>query len=158
MAGKKSRRPQFVWIAKFLGLAAGEIRNPCLGLGGDLRLLAGPRQVVERCHRTIGQRPLNAALHGLMMHAQSLPYRKKRRVFPVGQQHPRPFDPARRFRPRARNRPQRRQILFANRQFDRPPPSRHHVNSRFRIKAERLQVTPEKMNPAHMIGFMESMN
>jgi hypothetical protein len=27
-----------------------------------------------------------------------------------------------------------------------------------RIKAERLQAMPEKMNPPHMIGFTESMN
>jgi hypothetical protein len=63
MAGEKSRRPQFVRIDEFLGLAAGEIRNPCLGLRRNLRLLAGPRQVVERRHWTIGQRPLNAALN-----------------------------------------------------------------------------------------------
>ena len=62
VAGEKSRRPQFVRVAEFLGLAAGEIRNPCLGLDGDLRLSAGPRQIVERRQRTAGRRPLNAAL------------------------------------------------------------------------------------------------
>src|SRR5258708_38308944 len=34
MAGEKSRRPQFVRIAEFLGLAAGQIPNPCLCPGG----------------------------------------------------------------------------------------------------------------------------
>ena len=35
MAGQQPRRPQFVGIAEVLGLAAGEVDNPCLGLGGD---------------------------------------------------------------------------------------------------------------------------
>src|SRR5258708_27775434 len=48
MAGEKSRRPQFVRIAEFLGLAAGEIRNPCLCLGGDLRLPSRPRHGGQR--------------------------------------------------------------------------------------------------------------
>src|SRR5271166_2611156 len=65
MAGEQSRRPQFVGIAEFLGLAAGEVDNPCLGLGGDRRLPAGPRAIVERPHWAIGQRPLDTALDGL---------------------------------------------------------------------------------------------
>jgi len=85
-------------------------------------------------------------------------HRKKRCVFPVGQQHPRSLDPARRFRSRAGNHAQRRQILLANRQFDRPTQPRHDLKAPFRIKAERLQAMSGKMNPAHMIGFKESMN
>ena len=84
VAGEKSCRPQFVRIAEVLGLAAGEIRNPCLGLGGDLRLPAGPRQIVERRQRTTDRRPLNAALNSLMMHPHGPPHRKKRWVLPGG--------------------------------------------------------------------------
>ncbi len=51
MAGEQPRRPQFVGIAEVLGLAAGEVDNPCLGLGGGRRLPAGPRSIVERRHR-----------------------------------------------------------------------------------------------------------
>ena len=153
VASQKPRRPQFVGIAEVLGLAAGERDQPCLGLGGDRRLLARPRTIVERRHRTIGQRPLDAALDGLMMHPQSPTHRKERRVFPVGQQHPRPLDPARRLRSRAGNRAQRRQILLANRQFDRPPQPRHDLKTRFRIKAARLQAMSGKMNPAHMSKY-----
>src|SRR5208283_5065515 len=58
----------------------------------------------------------------------------------------------------ARNRAQRRQILLANCQFDRPPQPRHDLKTRFRIKVARLQAMSEKMNPTHMIGFKESMN
>jgi len=36
-------------------------------------------------------------LHGLMMQTQRATNRKKRRVFPIGQQYPRPLDPACRF-------------------------------------------------------------
>jgi hypothetical protein len=38
------------------------------------------------------------------------------------------------------------------------PPSRHDLNPRFRIKEARLQTISAKLNPPHMIGFMESMN
>src|SRR4029077_6452557 len=72
MAGEKPRRPQFVRIAEFLGLAAGEIHNPCLGCGRDRRLLAGPRPIVERRRRTIGQGPFNATLDSLMVHPYGL--------------------------------------------------------------------------------------
>ena len=95
MAGQKPRCPQFVGIAEVLGLAAGEVDNPCFGLGGDRRLPAGPRSIVERRLRAIGQRPLDTALDGLMVRAHGSPHRKKRSVFPVGQQHPRSLNPAR---------------------------------------------------------------
>jgi hypothetical protein len=68
MVRKNARRPQFVRIAKFFGLAAGQVCNPALGLRGDFWLPAGPRQIIERCHRTIGQRPLDAALGRLMVY------------------------------------------------------------------------------------------
>ena len=146
MAGKQSRRPQFVRIAEFLGLAAGEVDNPCLGLGGDRRLLAGTRPIIKRRHRTVDQRPLNTALNGLMVRAHGPPHLKKGWLVPVGQQHPRSLDPARRFASRAGNRAQSRQILLAHGQFDRLPPSRHDLKPRFRIKAQRLQAMSIKMN------------
>ena len=63
VASQKPRRPQFVGIAQVLRLAAGERHQPCLGLGGDSRLLARSRTIVERRHWTIGQRPLDTALN-----------------------------------------------------------------------------------------------
>ena len=97
MAGKQSRRPQFVRIAEILGLAAGEVDNPCLGLGGDRRLLAGPRPIIERRQRTVDQRPLDTALNGLVVRAHGPSHLKKGWLVPIGQQHPRPLDPTRRF-------------------------------------------------------------
>ena len=58
-------------IAQFLRLATGQIYQPGLGLGRDGRLLTRLRPVVECCQRTIGDRPLDAALDGLMMHPES---------------------------------------------------------------------------------------
>src|SRR5215475_7789838 len=43
---------------EFLGLAAGEIHNPSLGLGRDRGLLAGPGSITERRNWTISERPL----------------------------------------------------------------------------------------------------
>jgi hypothetical protein len=106
----------------------------------------------------MGHCPFDAALDGLMVHTHSPTHCKKRRVLSVAQQHPRPLDPARRFRARARNRSQRGYILIAQRQFDYLPPSHHDLNPRFRIKEARLQTISAKLNPPHMIGFMESMN
>jgi hypothetical protein len=96
MASEKTRSPQFVRIAEVLGLAAGKIHHPCLGLGRDRRYPARPRPIIERCDRTIGQCPLDAALDGLMVHPPSLSHRKKGRVFPVGEQNSRPLNAARR--------------------------------------------------------------
>ena len=69
MASQQSRRPQFVRIAQFLRLAAGQRHQPALAsavIAGSLR----SRTVIESRHWTKSQRPLNAALHGLMMHPQ----------------------------------------------------------------------------------------
>ena len=74
MAGQQPRRPQLMRIAQFLRLPAGQRHQPGLGLSGDRGLLAGPRPIVERRHRAIGNSPLHAALYGLMMHPQSTRY------------------------------------------------------------------------------------
>src|SRR5271166_6045410 len=79
MAGEQPRRPQFVGIAEFLGLAASQVDNPCLGLGGDRRLPAWPRSIVERRPWTIGQRPLDTALDGLMVRTHGPPHRKEQK-------------------------------------------------------------------------------
>jgi hypothetical protein len=93
-----------------------------------------------------------------MVRADRPSYLTKGGLVPIGQQHSRSLDPARRFASRTRNRTQSRQALFAHRKFDRLPPSRHDLIPRFRSKAQKLQAMSRKMNPAHMIGFKESMN
>jgi len=82
----------------------------------------------------------------LMMHPHGLPHRKKRRVFPVGQQHPRPLDRARRFRSRAAIAPN---ATNSSSPMANSIACRHAAMSqpRFRIKAESLQAMSAKMNP-----------
>ena len=126
---------------------------------GDWNHLGAKRKRMTRRHRTIGQRPLDTALDGLMVRAHGPPYRKKRRVVPVSQQHPRPLDPTRRFCSRSRNRTQCRQILLANRHFNRLPPPRHNLKPRFRIKSKKAKRHVGKNESrTYMIGSNESMN
>jgi hypothetical protein len=120
---------------------------------------SGPaRQIIKRGHRAKGQGSFDAALNGLMVHPDGPGDRKKGSVLPVGEQHSRPLDPARQFRPRPRHRSQPGHLLLTQRQLDRLPPPRHDLNPRLRSKAARLQPMSAKMNPPHMMGFNESMN
>jgi hypothetical protein len=125
VAGEKPGRPQFVGIAEILRLPARQRYQPCLGLQRDRRFPAGARAIIERSHRALGHSTLDAALDGLMMQSERPTDRKKRRVFPIGQQYPRPLDPACRFRSRLRYRSQLRGIRISKRQFNRPPPRSH---------------------------------
>src|ERR1700716_506343 len=78
MARQKTRRPQLVRIAVILGLVARQRHQPGLGLRRNRWLLARSGAVIKRHQRSISQRPLDAALDRLMMHAQSLSHGKKR--------------------------------------------------------------------------------
>src|SRR5271165_3274238 len=95
----------------------------------------------------MGQRPLNATLDRLMMHPQSATHRKERGVFPVGQQHSRPLDPARRLRSRVRYRQKPRQILSSDRQLVRSPPRRHDLRTSLRESKITLPAATNQMNP-----------
>jgi hypothetical protein len=104
----------------------------CLGCGVDdgvvtRRLPTGARAIVERSHRAFNHGALDATLNGLMMQSERPTDRKKRRIFPIGQQYPRPFNPARRLRSRLRYRSQFHRILISQRQFNRPPPRCHDL-------------------------------
>jgi hypothetical protein len=66
----------------------------CFGFDRDGGLAAWPRAIIERRQRAFGHRPLNAALHGLVMRSERLAQGKKRGVFPIGQQYPCPLDAA----------------------------------------------------------------
>ena len=127
VTSEQPRRPQLVRIAQFLRLATGQVHQPSLGLGRDSRLLARSRPVVKCRERTIGDRPLDAALDGLMMHSESAARSEERRVFPIRQQHPRPLHPVCRLRSRPRDRREPRQILISYRQFQNLSPCRHDL-------------------------------
>ena len=130
VAGQKPRCPQFVGIAKFLRLPARQRHQPCLGLGSDRRLSTGARAIIQRSQRAFGHGALDAALDRLMMQPECPADRKKRGVFSIGQQYPRPLHPARRFSARLRYRSQLRRISFSKRQLNRPPPRCHDFSSR----------------------------
>src|SRR5262249_6112847 len=76
-------RPMFaqpraaVRIAALLGLAAGQIHHPGLGLGRDGRLPARARQIIKRGHRAKGEGSLAAALTGLLVPPDAPGHRKK---------------------------------------------------------------------------------
>src|SRR5713101_7204171 len=82
MARQQTRRPQLVRIAVVLGLVARQRHQPGFGLRRNRRLLARSGSVIK-CH----QRPLDAALDRLMMHANPLSDGKKRWVFAISQKH-----------------------------------------------------------------------
>ena len=125
VAGEKSGRPQLVGIAEVLRLSARQRHQPRLGLQRDRRFPAGARAIVERSQRAFGHGALDAALDGLMMQPERPTDRKKRRVFPIGQQYPRPLDPVCRFGSRLRDRSQLRCFRISKRQFNRSPPRCH---------------------------------
>ena len=152
MAGQKPRRPQLVRIAMLLGLVARQRHQPGLGLRRDRRLLARSRSVVECRQRAIGQRPLDAALDRLMVHAKSLSHRKERRVLAIGKQHRGPRHPACRFRPRPRQSRQSFNLLIGHRQLNRLPPLRHDATPR---SANRKRGIRQQIIRSMTAGFME---
>src|SRR4030081_3019009 len=65
-------------LAVILGLVARQRHQPGFGLRCNRWLLARSGSVIKRHQRSIGQRPLDAALDRLMMHAHPLTNGKKR--------------------------------------------------------------------------------
>jgi hypothetical protein len=70
-------------------------------------------------------RPLDTALHRLMVGLKSLAHCAERRILPIRQQHLRPRHPARQLSSRARKHRQGRNLFITHCQFDRSPPSCH---------------------------------
>src|ERR1022692_3605297 len=147
MACQQPRRPQLVRIAQLLRLAARLRHQPGLRLRRDRRFLSGPRPVIERHQRPISQRPLDAALHRLMMHAQPLSHRKKLWLLAISQKHLRTLHPARRFGSRARNGQQPRNVAVIHRQLDRLPPSCHDTTPRSVSNEESTNLLPVPSRP-----------
>ena len=119
MARQQPRRPQLVRIAQLLALRHASDTSQVLASSVILGSLSGSRSVIKRHQRPISQRPLDAALHRLMMHAQPLSHRKKRWLLAISQKHLRSLYPARRLGSRARNRHQPRDVLIRHRHLDR---------------------------------------
>jgi hypothetical protein len=112
------------------------------------------QSVIKRRQRAIGQRPLDTALDFLMMNPKAAPHREKRWILTVGQQHLRPFNPARQLGPRARNRSQTCNLLISHRQIDRLPPSCHRATPRSAIRKRGIRNQPSSSMSAN---FLESI-
>ena len=84
VASQQPRRPEFVRISHLLGLLAGQRHQPRARFNCDLRLLAGPRTVVERLHDAEPDRARQAALDGLVGHSNRDPNPVTRRIIPIG--------------------------------------------------------------------------
>jgi hypothetical protein len=97
-------------------------------------------------------------LNRLMMQSQRSCDGKERWIFAVTQQYTGSFNPARRFRPRPRNRHQLRHIRIADRQLNHPTPCRHDLRPPFRESKASVQGNGTAVNPMQMTSFMESMN
>jgi hypothetical protein len=156
MAGEESRRPQFVRIPEFLGLAAGEVHNPSLGLGRDRGLLAGPGPIIKRRNWTISERPLNTALNGLMVHPHVLRHRKK-----DGSSRYASNIPARstRLADSVRERAIAPNSAKSSSQIANSIACRHAVMSLTlpANQSRNLEPMSENVNPPRMMGFTESM-
>ena len=109
-----------------------------------------PRAVVERRHDAEPPfSPPQTPLERLVRHPDGASNRGKGRRFPVGEQHPRPLDPTRRFRPRPGKPLQFRRLVIRNHQPDRPSGNRHDPppRSERKIHRTRCNAPPEFRNP-----------
>jgi hypothetical protein len=115
---QQPRRPQFVWIAEILGFAASKIDDESSSFFCDDPLASRTRTVVGSHYDAKLFSPPHASLDRLMRNADGSTHRVKRRCFAVGKEHPRPFDPARWLRSRARKPRQLRYFLLCEPQLD----------------------------------------
>jgi len=90
VAGQKSRRPQFVGIAKVLRLPARQRHSHALASSVIEGSRPGRGRSSSAAIEPSTTARSTAALNGLMMQSERPTDRKKRRIFPIGQQYPRP--------------------------------------------------------------------
>jgi hypothetical protein len=154
MACQQPRRPQLVRIAVVFGFVAGQRHQPSFGLRRNRRLLPRSRPIIKGRQRAICQRPLDAALDGLMMHANSSTCCKERGILSVREKHLRPLHPTRRLGSGARNSSQFFNFLVGHRQFERLPPSCHYPAPRLINQKRGIH---ERIYGSMSAGFMESI-
>jgi hypothetical protein len=107
----------------------------------------------------MGQRPLNATLDRLMVHANPLSYGKERRVFAISQKHLRTLHPARRLGSRPRKGRQARNVFICHHHLKGLPPSSHDVAPRSALLKRGIHKHNSSSMQAGFIeaGFMESV-
>jgi hypothetical protein len=109
--------------------------------------------------RPIGQRPLNATLDRLMMHANPFSDGKERWVLAINQKHLRTLHPARRLSPRPRNGHQPRDILIRHPHLKGLSPCCHDTAPRSALLKRGIHQHDFSSMHAGLIqaGFMESV-
>jgi len=145
-------------IAQILGLTTGQIDDERPRLAGDDRLAPRPRTVVESRHDAEIAGAPQTPLHRLMRHADRAPRRVERGRLAIHQQNTSPLDPARRFRPRARNPFEISQLLFRKPQFDHTPRRGHFPSPSSANSPNGYMVAALcQWNPGHTSGIKESI-
>src|SRR3981189_1967359 len=139
MACQQPCRPQLMRIAVLPRLVARQRYQPSLGFRPDRWLLARSWSVIKCRQRAVGQRPLDASLHRLVMLAKVLPYREERWFLTVSEHHLRPLHSACRLASGARDDRQPPNLLIGHRQLDHLTPSCHDAIPR--------SVKPKRGNP-----------
>ena len=127
MRGKQPGGPQFVGVTQLLGLSTRQRHQPGFRLGRDDGITSCTRPIIKRLDHPQFRRSLQTTCHGLLRHPNRARHGVGRRVLQVGQNDPRPFDPARRLDPRPRNRQQTLPLLRIRRQRNHPARCYHWI-------------------------------
>ena len=127
MRGEQPGGPQFVGVTQLLGLSTRQCHQPGFRLGRDDRIASRTRPIIERRDHPQFRRSLQTACHGLLRHLNRTRHGIGRRVLQIGQNDPRPFDPARRLGPRPRNLQQTLPLLRIRWQRNHPARCYHWI-------------------------------
>jgi len=120
MCGEQPGGPQLVGITQLLGLSTRQCHQPGFRLGRDDRIASRTRPIIERRDHPQFRCSLQTACHGLLRHLNHTRHGICRRVVQIGQNDPRPFDPARRLGTRPRNLQQTLPLLRIRWQRNHP--------------------------------------
>ena len=152
MRGEQPGGPQFVGITQLSGLAARQCHQPGFGLGRDDRIASRTRPIIERFDHPQFRRSLQTTCHRLLRHPNRARHGIGRRVMQIGQNDPRPFDPARRLGPRPRNLQQTLPLLRISRQPNHParcyhrippsnpPPASYHISPKTQSQTQHIDI------------------
>jgi hypothetical protein len=152
MCGEQSGGPQFVGITQLLGLSTRQCHQPGFRLSRDDGIASRTRPIIERLDHPQFRRALQTTCHGLLRHPNRARHSIGRRVLQVGQNDPRPFDTARRLRPRSRNCQQTLPLLRIRRQRNHPascnhwipqsnpPPASYHISPKIKDQTQHIDI------------------
>ena len=127
MCSEQPGGPQLVGITQLPGLSTRQCHQPGFRLCRYDGIASRTRPIIECLDHPQFRRSLQTTCHGLLRHPNRARHGVGRRVLQVGQNDPRPFDPARRLDPRPRNRQQTLPLLRIRRQRNHPARCYHWI-------------------------------